>query len=292
MRWRLVVHARSRTRSLPAPAVVTGSFRCPDPEAAPTSVADHGADTLPAGARAALLCLHDNHLAWVPPRDRLTTGLDRLVALVDAQQVHDPASDLACGGVGAPAWAIVLQYDGGTRTITGDNGGCWDLLVGGTQRVGSAHVFDAYLHALLRQRHGRSPSDVGHARPRCPLRLRSDGAFSPLADASHLASAVLCRVDGTRTVHATRLTRAQVATLRHEFATATTRRTRSDVLARCHPVTPGVAGAVVGVDDWGDPVTVLLDCGAYRTVQPGEDHYLFARMLPATARMVNGLLDR
>ena len=44
------------------------------------------------------------------------------------------------------------------------------------------------------------------------------------------------------------------------------------------------------MDASGDPVTLLIACDTYRTVQPGRERYLFARMLPSTARMVQRLL--
>ena len=237
-----------------------------------------------------MLCVHDNHDGWAPPHDRLTTDLDGLVRIVNAQQVQHPKADEVCGGVGAPAWSLVLRYDDGTRTISGDNGGCWDLLVGDTQRGGSARVFDAYLQALLRQRREQGSPDVAYPTPRCPRRVRPDtGTYSPLADAGRLASARLCPAQVTRDDRPVLLTREQVGMVRHDAATATTRRTPAD--AACHALPRGLGGAVVGVDAWGDPVTVLISCDTYRTVQPGDNRYLFARMLPSTARMLGGLLE-
>jgi hypothetical protein len=109
-------------------------FACPDPQdQTPMS----GADTLPTGATVALLCFHDNRFVWVPPHGQLRTGLDHLVRVVNAQRVHDPNSEDNCGGVGAPGWTVVLRYADGTRTIQGDNGGCWGLAVGSTERFGA-----------------------------------------------------------------------------------------------------------------------------------------------------------
>jgi hypothetical protein len=96
-------------------------------------------------------------------------------------------------GGSAPAWSIVFRYAGGTRTITGDNGGCWDLRVGASERVGSRTVYGAYLREVLRQRHQQGSPDVVWPSPRCPQHVRTDEAFSPVADAGLLTSAVLCR---------------------------------------------------------------------------------------------------
>jgi hypothetical protein len=176
------------------PLVVAGTFRCPDPEAAATTVVDHGADTLPTGALGAVLCVHDDHVPWSAPRGQLQTGLDDLVGVVNAQRVFHPSPDLACGGVGAPAWTMVLSYPGGTRTISGDNGGCWDLLVGRTQRYGSRHVYDAYLTALVAQRTSQGTPDSRRTPPGCPA--TSYPATSPAGDPRLLVSASWCRHAG------------------------------------------------------------------------------------------------
>jgi hypothetical protein len=160
-------------------------------------------------------------------------------------------------------------------------------LVGATQRTGSRRVWDAYLHLLLRQRRQQGPPEAVHRAPRCPARLRSDDAFSPVADATRLTSATVCRTDGTH-VRAHRLSRAQVGLMRRDVATASTRRTGHD--PRCRSIAPDVSGVVVGVDPWGEPVTVLIACDTYRVVRAGSDRYVFARMLPSTARMLGAML--
>lgn len=224
-----------------------------------------GTDTLPTGATAALLCFHDNRFAWVPPHGRLRSGLDDLVRQVDAQRVHDPSSDDTCGGVGAPAWRMVLRYDGGTRTIAGDNGGCWDLAVGSTERFGAKHVWQTYLSALRRQRHQGS----------------ADAVFAPAA------CPVLCSIDGQQQI---RLTGNQVDAFRHDFAPATHRRTHLHGASSCHHLRPRSSVGIVGVDGWGDPFSVLTQCDTYRILQPAHGRYLVVRMLPSTARMLEGLL--
>jgi hypothetical protein len=260
------------------------SFACPDPQDdAPMS----GADTLPTGATAALLCFHANRSAWVPPRGRLSTGLDPLVRLVNAQRVHDPVADGACGGVGAAAWRMVLEYDDGTRTIAGDNGGCWDLAVGSSERFGAKHVWQSYLSALRRQRQRQGSPDVIFPPATCPAHRRDLASYSPLADAGRLQTAVVCSIDGQ---HQTRLTSTQLDALRHEFATAAHRRTDLEGAFSCHRLPPRSSVAIVGVDGWGDPFTVLTRCDTYRVWQPADGDHLFARMLPSTARMLGRLL--
>ncbi len=263
---------------------VTGSFRCPDPRADPADVVDHG-DTLPIGAHAALLCFHDNHLPWSPPRGLLTTGLDTVIGVVNGQKVYDPASQLGCGGVGAPAWSMIFRYADGTRTITGDNGGCWDLRVGSTERFGSKKVFEAYLRALVRQRAHEHPRPFHQAPPACPVRMRL-APFDPIADASTARVASLCVLDRhQRTTRRVALTSAQLATLRDDFATAAQRATGEDAMSRC-PADPPPALVVRGLDAWREPFQVYVACRVYRILRPAADRYAFATLLPATARML------
>jgi len=278
-----------RPPSPTAQSVVDSPFRCPDAHAEPINVVDHGADTLPSGARAALLCLHDNNVPWVPPRGVLTAELGRVVRSVNAQPVHDPSSDVGCGGVGAPAWSMVFRYADGTRTITGDNGGCWDLLVGSTEREGSKAVFETYLHALVRQRtHQRPPTFRGSA-PRCPTRPRLD-AFGPVANATTARFGVLCVGQG-RATRQVPLTTAQLAVLRADFATAPQRRTDADAMSLC-PADPQPLLVVRGLDAWQEPFQVYVECGAYRILRPAAVHYSFARLLPRTAQLLTQLQRR
>ena len=279
-------HPSSAPSSAPQGSVtVTGSIRCPDPRAEPADVVDNG-DTLPTGAHAALLCLHDNNMPWAPPRGALTTGLDDLVGVVNDQEVHQPAADEACGGVGAPAWTMVFRYADGTRAITGDNGGCWDLRVGSTERFGSKKVFEAYLQALVRQRAHEHPRPFDARPPLCPARVDL-GSFAPVADASTARAGTLCVLErrSNRTSRGVPLTRTQLAILRHDFATASQRRTDADAQSRC-PADPRPAVVVRGLDAWREPFQVYVECGVYRILRPAVDRYAFATLLPATARML------
>ena len=168
VRRRFVVHARGP----PAARVVPGQLPVPRPEGEPADVVDHGADTLPSGATGRRLCLRDNNAAWVPPRGALTHRARRPGRVVNAQRVHDPRPTTGCGGVGAPAWPSCCDYDGGTRTITGDNGGVLGPPGGGaTERFGSRTVCDAYFQAPRpAARHARPPRAT-HARAGCPHRV-------------------------------------------------------------------------------------------------------------------------
>jgi hypothetical protein len=262
-------------------------FRCPDSRAEPSTVADHRGDSLPTGARAALLCVLDNHVPWAAPRGELTSGLDRLVREVNAQKMHDPASPEACGGVGAPTWSMVFRYAGGTRTITGDNGGCWDLRVGSTERMGSRAVFETYLHAKLRQHAREQPRPFHATPPSCPPRVNL-AFFAPAADPSTARVGAVCVLEphSNRTAGRFALAGAQLGVLRRDLATASQRRVDGDALSSCSNDRALVAR---GLDAWREPFDVYVECGAYRILQPASVRYSFASLLPRTARMLAGV---
>jgi hypothetical protein len=272
-----------------AASTVDRPFRCPGPREDPVDVVDHAGDMLPTGARAVLLCRLDNHIPWTPPHGVLTAGLDQVVRDVNAQKVHDPNAAVGCGGVGAPAWSMVFRYADGTRTITGDNGGCWDLLVGSTERFGSKKVFEAYLRALVRQRAHEHPRPFHRTPPACPARIDL-GYFAPVADPTTGRIATLCvlQPQSTHTARRLPLTGAQLAVLRKDFATAPQRRTDADAMSNC-PADPGPALDIRGLDAWQEPFQVYVECGAYRILRPAAARYSFATLLPRTQRLLDRL---
>ncbi len=140
-------------------------YVCPDRT---HQVEPTGADILPTGATAARLCgVSGTSPAWRAPSGDLRTGLDHLVRLVNSRRIVGAQPGTGCAQQGGSSWALVLRYPSGTRTITGDNAGCWDLRVGITERWGAQRVYDAYLAALLRQRRQDGSPAVLH--PPTPL---------------------------------------------------------------------------------------------------------------------------
>jgi hypothetical protein len=267
-----------------ASGVTQAPFGCPPP-AAP-DVVDRAGDTLPTGARAAVLCYRDGHDAWYPPSGTLTSDVDSVVRAANAQRVHDPSSGDGCGGVGAEAWAMVVRYAHGTRTITGDNGGCWDLHVGTTQRFGSRKVFDVYLHALERQRaHGtatHAATTLGCPTTRVP-------PSSPLASPSTMVKGVICTHLGPQP-QPVALNRSQVTVLRHDFATESGRRINDTVAARCDSSVLHTPFVISGVDRWGDRFVVSVSCGHYSLTEPMDRHVYVVRPLPSTVRTLTPLV--
>jgi hypothetical protein len=279
----------------PAPQVLPGAFRCPSPEAPPKG--DGGSDALPPGAEAARLCLRDNNEPWARPRGILSTGLDALVAVVNEQRVFHETKGVACGGVGAPAWRIVLRYRDGTRTISGDNGGCWDLLVGSTQRFGSRHVYDAYLRALLGQRRARGAPDVPPKAPPCPVRRSPAdpslylGVVSPAAQPRLVAAGTWCRRVSGEWRPVSTATPAELALLRRDMRTTAHRRFGLH-LDDCHGLPRGTHTLLFGRDPWGDPLEVDVTCDVYRLNTPPDPRARFVRLLPATRAMVASVVRR
>ena len=274
--------AGSDARSDPPP-VLPGVFSCPGPGA--PAHPDGGSSTLPHGATGALLCQRENRTPWVAPHGTLTTRLDALVDTVNAQAVHEPSPDEGCGGVGAPAWTLVLRYPAGVREVPGDNGGCWDLLVGPTQREGSREVFRAYVDAMVAQRDAHGPGPSWRARPECPFRLWARD--SPAAQPARATRAITCRA-AHRPSHwqpVRRLTHAELAAVRHDVATSATRAVAHPPRLPCRRT-----ATIAGVDAWGDPFTLYVSCRTYRTQRPGDARSTYVRMLPSTAALVDRLL--
>lgn len=271
----------------PAPQVVDAPFRCPAPtRLTQPGATDTGSDSLPSGATAARLCAAGWHA------EDLRSGLDHLVSVVNAQRAVDPRSDTGCGQGRVSAWTIVLRYEGGTRTISADDQSCAHLRVGAARRFGDAHVYDAYVQALLHQRHQQGPPRTAPPSPRCPRHAvpvsRIDQDL-PVADPTDAARAVVCVLTprGARTIA---MPRSALAALRHDLTTARIRPTDVDPPADCPSLAPSADVMVNGVDTWGDRFSVSFECDVYRLLPVGTDRYLFVRLRPATARILRGLI--
>ena len=68
-------------------------------------------------------------VGWlVPPRDRLTTGLDSLVALVDRAPVAPSPGPGCMSSMSFSTYVVVLRYPTGVRTVGGDTERCDSLV--------------------------------------------------------------------------------------------------------------------------------------------------------------------
>jgi hypothetical protein len=287
------VDADPSTSGAPTGAAVTAldstPFACPDPQ---DQTPMTGADTLPRGAKAALICYRDNHDLWFAPAGSLTEGVGRLVRMVNAQDIHPNAQNENCNADLGPAYSIVFRYADGTRTITGENDGCHPVMVGSTERGGARRLLAAFLNALARQRMHVPPPDVSRRPPACPTdRIEPSG---PLADPAHVVAASLCtHLGGPWGEQRAGLpfTPAQVAVLRRDLATAKSRIFRPTVGGHhCRSLVLRGPVRISALDQWGDQFVVDLACDTYTFVPLTEDGFVTVHLLPATARMLGHLL--
>jgi len=272
--------ATSHPQESPVTTVERGPFRCPNPKL--VDVPTTGSALLPAGAVAARLCVRGPHAMWVAPRDVLTGGVDSLVTVVNAQKVWTPSDGSACAGVGAPTYSIVFRYADGIRTISGDNGGCWDLNVGSTRRVGSKSVSYGFATRLTRQRRGSTAPDV--KAPALSCRHRTALTTSLVWDSRVVTGARACGQGFKRTGAAagTPLTAVQLALLRRELRTSEGRIAPPSEGRHCQ-ASPSVW--LVMADAWSDRTNLLPWCGHYYLIRATTDRTAWIRELPATRRL-------
>lgn len=221
------------------------------------------------GAVRAVLCPAGGSGPFQPPRDALETGLDDLVALVNAQRpVGSPGACSADLGI---AWTVLLQYaDGGVASVTGENYGCGWLNIGAHEpisddaREGSALVYKKYLGLLAAQRATQEPPGA-EVRLSCPA--GSGGAtVSPAYDdpkALGLTHAMLCWRTETLTrtpFQSVRLDDELVALIDADIADRATRRQHNGG-AECDEQ-PRVE--IVAQNGWGDRSLISgYGCGLY-----------------------------
>lgn len=275
----------SRGPAGPGPAIVDAPFRCPVADQGVT--ADHGSDRLPRGATAGLICVSDRGGSWTRPPDVLMHGTDRLVDLIDRQEIARSNED-PCLGPAELGYVIVLRYPGGTRSVSGGGDpGCSRLVVGSSERLGTRVVLFAYLRALVAQRLGSSVPPVHTGRLSCEQPFT---VGELLAVPQQVRSAIVCQGSEAHWRLLTRLDDAQTRALRDDLATSSARRTTAR-----HFETQGVAsphtGVIVARDAWGDVFRVDVSDGRYRMLPAAHEMYRFVRMLPTTSAMLDRILD-
>ena len=153
----------SSTSRPPAPDGLegTGSFRCPDPHDRPReAVVDDGSDTLPAGARAARLCL--------PTTTRVDAAAGASPPVSTTWSASSTPSGPPPGARRRRAAASALRrgpWSSATTTASAPSAATTGLLGPAGRRhpacSGSRNVYDAYLARLLRQRHAQSRTRTG-----------------------------------------------------------------------------------------------------------------------------------
>lgn len=265
------------------PAATDRPFRCPGPKTA--APPDYGADSLPNGAQAALVCVRDGGRSWTRPSDTLTTRVDALVRSVNRRPLRDQS--LGCAGGGGIEFALIPRYAHGTRTVTGGRDPCVPLTVGTAQHDDARGILFGYLRALEGQRaQAGPPRDVARRSPSCHAPTFSAGDL--LARPDRIVTAVVCTA-GVKPRQVAALDRRRLAQLRRDFATVRARpSSASRFESKIQP--PRLRAVSIGRDAWGDTFHVELADGHYRLLPAAHGTYVFARMLPATARMLGRLL--
>ncbi len=175
--------------------------QCPDPT---TPLPYPGGDELPAGAVAVRLCNGpdptggaDAGLLFAPPVDLLETGVDDLVAIVDALEPVELDGQACDGDLGATSVFWFLYADQDPRAVSLQHYGCGNTFVAPDQAGAGGEALLATFDARLwEQRAGRTPPGDRRV-PSCePL---ASPAVSPLSlthDGLDLATAVYCTTAG------------------------------------------------------------------------------------------------
>lgn len=262
-------------------------FACPAPDAV---TATPGLVRLPRGANSAQICAVDNGLAWLPPQGRLTRGVRELVHLVNTRPVRRTRPSQVCNADLGPAYAILLRYDDGVRTVTADTSGCRFISVGSSVRSGGRTLFHAFLTALARQRAHTTPAPARRLRLH---RCVSDRVppYSPLSDPTLLADARLCpQRAGSGPAYARHgrpLDTAQLRALRHDLATAGPR-TFEPKPGHHYCRAPVITGPVriTAIDRWGDEFVLGISCDTYQYTPRRGSRLVMVHLLPATARLL------
>jgi hypothetical protein len=262
------------------------SFRCPDPV---SKVGPTPGPSLPAGARAARICVWGSSVPWHAPLEPLTRDVDRLVALVNGQEPY-PKSD-GCFADDGPAYRIVVDYPDGARLIEGDTAGCREVEFGASELTGGPAVWRTYFRLLARQRQHARPGRVAVARPSCPTR-QQPGAFTPLWDARMITAARFCpprTAQHPQVPAGSAFSARDLRRLRHDMLTSSDRRQQRPVIpSSCHGLLQH-GYDVVAVDRWGDHIDMRGYCDVYPMVIPGTSRSAYVRELPATRAMLERL---
>lgn len=225
---------------------------------------DTGPGTLPEGAVAVRLCTGQGH-GFQEPGELLTTGVDELVDLVNAQPVTGPSEvctmDLGIG------YRLAVGYPGGeVRVVAGELYGCRALTVGDTVRADPEKVWNRTIGLLRAQRAATEPpADVAAPPLACePAEGSPDGIeTSPVARPGEMTSAIACvryESASTRPVRAVEVPAGDLRVLMADLAERDARQHRYEP---CGPDVPSVA--LVGATAWGDRTALWSSCGVFET---------------------------
>lgn len=155
---------------------------CPPQDEKPT-----GPGTLPEGATTVRLCQGPG-MPFQAPADALTTDVDDLVELVNAQPEgeRNPMCTMDLG----PGYQLVFGYpDGEQRAVTGELYGCHELRVGSVARTNPEAPYRQFIRSLREQRSSQElPADAAVLQD-CPADVPEG---SPVARTDEMVVATLC----------------------------------------------------------------------------------------------------
>lgn len=214
----------------------------PDPDAP---------DSVPEGATSARLCQGPG-TTFRAPDDALTTGVDDLVAAINA--LEPTGEPEVCTTDLGPGFRIAFGYDdGSTFVVSGQLYGCHTLVVGSGYRADPEAAQAAFLTAL----EGQPPQADGEASEDVDTSGLTCGYDLPAYPADHqvdLTAAILCIDGGSGTQLSTEIDDADLALLVHDMATH-----QSRAVLRCAAGPPWPT--IIGTDDAGTAIPILSECG-------------------------------
>lgn len=259
------------------PSAVTGNahpYTCPTAGEHQRRTTLPPSDDVPAGAVLARICpVHgENQSPWTPPADALTTHVGAVARAYNYLPNGEPQlcrrTDRSLG------FSVTFEYpDGHLVRVSADTNGygsCDFISVVGRDDLGrarSAVVMRTYFEALQRQSPREVPPPSLHRTPlHCPVTGVAER--TPLAGTRlDLGSVTLCHYPGLiqRTRSEQVLTPGQVSAVNADYSSAITTQLPQ---VRCL-AGPSDPGYLLGADDWGGQVWLLLGCGLFQ----GRDHY-------------------
>ncbi len=214
----------------------------PDPDAP---------DAVPEGATSARLCQGVGTELEVP-EEALVSGVDDLVAAVNAQDVTGEPQ--MCTMDLGPGYRIAFGYDDGSSfVVSGQLYGCHTLVVGSGYRADPEAAQAAFLGLLDEQQRdadGETSADAAAADLACSY----DQPVFPTGNHADLTAAILCIDDGSGTQESAEIDEADLELLVHDMATH-----QSTAVLRCAAAPPWPT--IIGADDAGTAIAIPSECG-------------------------------
>jgi hypothetical protein len=255
-----------------APAVAAPVLECPPVE---SGQSDRGPASLATGATAARLCGGD--MSARAPRDLLTTGMNTLVASVNAQP---EGVEAGCYGPIGDTDLLLLAYPDGTeRRVLLNFSGCGSITVGEVNRRNPDKPYETFMNLLRDQRRTATPPPNVPA-PAC---LLQNTGFAPVADPGKMVAARLCVSynDNGRTTSVA-VPAGDLETILGAWSDGS--RTPEVKGPGCGPTTP--TWVLSGVTQWGDPVQITADCN-----RPTNGNHRVA-LTPQAQQLIDRLVDQ